>query len=710
MKLRTLIASLAAFAGIATAQAAADATGIEPTLAISFNDKTLASTGSVTMKGQGSVSAEAFVDGVNGYALDMAQAGGSVMLYNSGAANTTISGTSSSETASPFAVSIFGTINKVNRELVFAARYYTAARGVIVGFDGDGNLCYWWNNSTSTWGTSNVIALPEDHDWTKPHHYVFSFGGQSDGCLRLYVDGKEKVTIVGLNNYSSGYRNPAAKSYCALSLGNAENRNNYNGSSSVIDDVRFYASPSAAEAIEVNGADVNFVLSDAMVMKLYKNLKGDEAAVKIGTAGYPTLAAALAVVQSGQTITLQEDLALTESILLPAGVDIDFNGYQMTTTEQEVTFTATSDVFDITSETTEGTMTFAKVYRENVYVWQGADGASWTAAANWLLKGETAAEVPGATANVVFTPFVGAMRTVNVEGEVTPASVKVDGDYAFLGTGTLGVGSVTVGDMGVFTIKAATVYTGAIALAGKSGAVRVDVGNTDYTLGTLSGPVQSDGDKAALAIVSGRVTLTNKYRIHTEIAEGASLTVKGAMTVPMNYYVWFTGAGELVLDGVTLNMHQRGDFGSTLSKFAGTLVLMNGTAVTFSDNGNTPNGLGLGKAILAGCTLSGGNATAGSFGNTSVEVVAGTANTCTSNFPLPLDKVVVTGDVTNLPKVQRTVLTTDKGSMTAGATLSDSMKSNGWKIRTVANLAEDKETIVNYTVELFKSGFVIVFK
>lgn len=708
MKLRTLIASFATLAGVTTAQAAVDATGIEPTLAISFNDKTLASTGSVTMKGQGTVSAAAFVDGVNGYALDMSQADGSVMLYNSGAANTTISGTSSSETSAPFAVSILGTIKKVDRELVFAARYYTAARGVIVGFDGDGNLCYWWNNSTSTWGAPNVIALPEDHDWTKPHHYVFSFGGHSDGCLRLYVDGKEKVTTVGLNNYGSGYRNPAAKSYYALSLGNAENRSSYNGSSSVIDDVRFYASPSAAEAIDVNGTDVNFVLSDAMVTKLYKNLIGDGAVVKIGTAGYPTLAAAVAVVQPGQTIVLQESLVLTESVSLPTGADIDFNGKTITTTTEGVELTATSDVFDITSETVEGTTTFAKVYRENVYVWQGADGALWTAAANWSVKGETAAEIPGVTANVVFTPFVGETRTVVVDGPVTPASVKVDGDYAFLGTGTLGVGSVTVGDMGVFTIKAATVYTGAIALAGKSGAVRVDVGNADYTLGALSGQTLADGDKAALAIVSGRVTLTNKYRIHTEIAEGASLTVKGAMTVPTNYYVWFTGAGELVLDGVTLNMHQRGDFGSTLSKFAGTLVLMNGTAVTFSDNGNTPNGLGLGKAILSGCTLAGGNQSAGSFGNTSIEVVAGTVNTSTAAFPLPLDKVVVTGDVKDLRKAERTVLTTVKGSMTEGATLSDSMKANGWSVRTVAN--KDGETITNYTVELFKSGIAIIFK
>ena len=70
----------------------------------------------------------------------------------------------------------------------------------------------------------------------------------------------------------------------------------------------------------------------------------------------------------------------------------------------------------------------------------------------------------------------------------------------------------------------------------------------------------------------------------------------------------------------------------------------------------------------------------------------------------------MTGDVKDLRKAERTVLKTVKGSMTAGATLSDSMKSNGWKIRTVANLAEDKETVVNYTVELFKSGFVIIIK
>ena len=68
----------------------------------------------------------------------------------------------------------------------------------------------------------------------------------------------------------------------------------------------------------------------------------------------------------------------------------------------------------------------------------------------------------------------------------------------------------------------------------------------------------------------------------------------------------------------------------------------------------------------------------------------------------------MTGDVKDLRKAERTVLTTVKGSMTEGATLADSMKANGWKVRTVAN--KDGETITNYTVELFKSGIAIIIK
>ena len=69
---------------------------------------------------------------------------------------------------------------------------------------------------------------------------------------------------------------------------------------------------------------------------------------------------------------------------------------------------------------------------------------------------------------------------------------------------------------------------------------------------------------------------------------------------------------------------------------------------------------------------------------------------------------MVTGDVKDLRKAERTVLTTVKGSMSEGATLADSLKTNRWKIRTVAN--KDGETIANYTVELFKSGIAIIIK
>ena len=154
-------------------------------------------------------------------------------------------------------------------------------------------------------------------------------------------------------------------------------------------------------------------------------------------------------------------------------------------------------------------------------------------------------------------------------------------------------------------------------------------------------------------------------------------------------------------------MSGKGDYGSVLTRFAGTLTLTNGTTVAFSSNGNTAGGLGTGKAVLAGCTLSGGNTGAGSFANTSIEVVAGTVNTCNSNFPLPLDTVVVTGGSAEMTKAQRTVLTTTKGSLTTGATISDGTKSLGWKVRTVTHYEEDGETVKNYTVELYKSGFVM---
>lgn len=185
---------------------------------------------------------------------------------------------------------------------------------------------------------------------------------------------------------------------------------------------------------------------------------------------------------------------------------------------------------------------------------------------------------------------------------------------------------------------------------------------------------------------------------------GATAIVTANLTSYVNnYYQWFLGTGDLVFNGATLNMSGKGDYGSAIARFAGTLTLTNSASVTFSNNNNsTPvNALGTGKAVLAGCTLAGGNDGGAGyvFGNSSIEVVAGTVNTCTSTFALPLDKVVVTGGSAELAKALRTVLTTVNGTMTTGATISDETKALGWKIRTVAN-----------TVELYKSGFSLVIR
>ncbi len=166
------------------------------------------------------------------------------------------------------------------------------------------------------------------------------------------------------------------------------------------------------------------------------------------------------------------------------------------------------------------------------------------------------------------------------------------------------------------------------------------------------------------------------------------------------------------MDGATLNMNGKGDYGSAISKFAGTLTLTNGTAVTFSNNNNTTpvNALGTGKLVLAGCTLAGGDASGAGYvyGSSSIEVVAGTVNNCTSTFAMPLDNVLVTGGSAELTKAQRTVLTTTKGTLTGGAAISDETKAFGWKVKTVVNAIE--QAVSNYTVELYKSGFAIILR
>ena len=706
MKRLLVLTSVAVF-GIMAHAADADATGIVPKLAITFNDKTLSSAGSVTMAGQTSVPAADFVEAANGYALDMNAVGSSVTLYSG--SNGQLSGNSSSETVAPFAVSLFGTIPNTARQILFQAQYYTTSRGVCLGFDENGKLTYWWVGGTSSWSTAQNLTLPENHDWTVSHHYVFSFGNGTDGILRFYVDGECVSTLSPLNNISSGYRNPAAKSYQALYLGNGFSMNQYNPTTGVVDDVRFYAATDAAQAMD----GVNYVLSDTMVANLYADLTGGNAVVKIGTAGYDSLAAAVAAASAGQTLTLCKNIVLTESVAIPAGVDIDFASYAISTTTDGVTLTATSDIYEIASasETVEEvtTTTFSKVWKDNVIVWNGATGASWGVAGNWLVKGETAEAVPAATDTVIFPAHIDDARSVVVAATVQPAAVIVSGKYSFSGAGEIDLASVTIKGSAEFGIAAANVYTGAIAREGTNARIRVAVGEGNaYTLGALTGPWLAGGSSSTLYIDSGDIVCTSPYRIATVIASGASLTVSGDFSNLVNeYYKWFQGDGALILDGVTLSMLNKGDYGSVLTSFAGTLTLTNGTIVTFSGNKNTAGGLGTGKAVLAGCTLSGGNSGAGSFANTSIEVVAGTANTCNSNFPLPLDKVVVTGGSADLTKAQRTVLTTTKGSLTTGATISDGTKALGWKVRTVTHYEEDGETVKNYTVELYKTGFVM---
>lgn len=707
----------ATLAGVATAYSAeADATGIVPKLAISFNDKTLTSVGSVTMAGQTSVSADKFVEATNGYALDMAAVGSAVKLYESGGNNGNLSGQSSSQTAAPFAISFFGVVTKESRKIVVQANNYSATAGAAVGFSGDDDpkLTFWWVGSTTSWGSTIVAGVPEDHDWTQPHHYVFSFGADGNGRMRLYIDGEFKGETTPINNTNnSGYRNPAGKSYRGLSIGNAIGMNNYGTTSSVVDDVRFYADSGAAQAID----GVNYVLSDAMVAKLYRNLIGDDAVVKIGTAGYASLAAAIAVVQPGQTLTLNDNIVLTESAAIPAGVDIDFGTYTITTTTEGVALTATSDIYAISSTTADGTTTFSKSYLDGVAVWNGATGASWGTAGNWLVKGETATAVPSSTDTVVFPAHIDSARSVVIDAATSAGTVLVSGKYAFSGDYTLTATTLKVKDSGEFGIASACAYTGAITVNGDTAAIRVSVGDAvAYTLGALSlENANSDITKrnSYLYIDSGVVSFANICRIHTQIAAGATAVVTGNLNNYVNgYFVWFSGGGNLVFNGVTLNMDGKGDYGVTVSKFAGTLSLTNGTSITFSNNGNSGNGLGTGKAVLSGCTIAGGHSTEGSFGNSSIEVVAGTINTCTSNFALPLDKVLVTGGSTSLTKAQRTVLTTTRGRMTTGAAISDETRSFGWRVKTVANTIEQGEEIVvsNYTVKLYKTGFILVFR
>ena len=466
---RLLVLVLGIAAGFAACAADADATGIIPKLAITFNDKTLSSAGSVTMKGQSSVATEKFVDGTSGYALDMSAVGASVTLYSgSYGALSGNSGSSGADTSAPFAVSIFGTIPNTARQILFQAQYYTSSRGVSIGFDANGKLTYWWVGNSSNWADAQNVTVPDGHDWSQPHHYVFNFGDATNGGMRLYIDGQYADSYLSpLNNYKAKttdteYRNPAGKSYQALYVGNGFSMNTYSSTAGIVDDVRFYAESSATNTIVSgeNNVSANYVLSDEMVNKLYRNLIGNNAVVKIGTAGYASLAAALAVVQPGQTLTLNDNIVLTESAAIPAGVDIEFGTYTITTTTEGVALTATSDIYEIASETTGDVTTFSKSYLDDVIVWNGATGASWGTPGNWLVKGETATALPSASDTAIFPQHLDSSRTVAIDAAVSAGAVVFNGKYTLSGAYALTATSLKVAGTGEFTIGSATAYTG----------------------------------------------------------------------------------------------------------------------------------------------------------------------------------------------------------------------------------------------------------
>ena len=353
-------------------------------------------------------------------------------------------------------------------------------------------------------------------------------------------------------------------------------------------------------------------------------------------------------------------------------------------------------------ETNESSQTVIKLHKTRTLTWGSVANATWTTENAWLV-GETAATFQ--TYDDVVFPANASSETITVPETVKPASVTVNGMYLFAGEGAIDVASVSV-DGGDFGIGAANIYSGAVAYAGATNRVAI---TGEVTLGTMTVDTNS-----YLFVDSGKATITSIPRQHYQVAEGATLVMQGSYSQPKSdAYNWCKGAGAYVLDGATIDMSNSGTYSAFFRALTGTLRVQSGAKITFGANNNMNNLLGTGKFVFAGGTITRSSTTGYTFGNSAVELVAGTENTVSGQLEFPLDKATITDEGIELDHHKTYALLTAGKNSSNQATLKDadkltvpaSLKSKGWRVRTVTS--DDGDT----TVELYcQRGLFILIR
>lgn len=221
--------------------------------------------GTVTQVGATALPVAAFVDdGHGGWALDGAAfAEPSVALHadrTAGGWNATLTGNSSTEKAADWTLSLRAKIGEAADQVLWFLRYGAVDNAVgcylrTVANDAGGlDLSFEWTLDKDYPPYVNVIF--ENVDTTDFHHYVVVCS-QTEGLLRLFVDGEQKWSGMSIKAYRNAEgtetqdRTPYSKSYNSLWLGRVEKKANVGTGAwtTVYDDVRFYSTNEAGDSV-----------------------------------------------------------------------------------------------------------------------------------------------------------------------------------------------------------------------------------------------------------------------------------------------------------------------------------------------------------------------------------------------------------------------------------------------------------------------------
>ena len=253
---RTFVIGLVAF-GATIAQ------GVTPPRFGTTFDKRMATNelGTVMQVGATMLPATAFVDdGHGGWAIDgVAFAEKGIALYADGTKggwNATLTGSSGSEIAADWVLSMRAKVGGAGDQILWYLRYGgNTAVGcylrTVPNGTGGLDLSLEWTLGADIPPCENVILT--NVDTTDFHHYVIACS-QSDG-VRLFVDGVQKWQANSIKAYKDAegteiqYRTPYSKSYNSLWLGRVEGKTNVGTGdwTTVYDDVRFYSTNDAGD-------------------------------------------------------------------------------------------------------------------------------------------------------------------------------------------------------------------------------------------------------------------------------------------------------------------------------------------------------------------------------------------------------------------------------------------------------------------------------